>query len=43
MANLTKFELMAFDITCKNFLSCKLDAKIHLDVMDLGDTIKEGN
>ena len=43
MSNLTKLEFVAFDITRKNYLSWILDAKIHLDAMDLGDKIKEGN
>ena len=43
MVNVTKLEFIALDITCKNFLSCTLDAKTHLDAMGLGDTIKERN
>ncbi|XP_056690139.1 uncharacterized protein [Spinacia oleracea] len=43
MSNLTKLELAALDITGKNYLSWVLDAEIHLDAKDLGDTIKEGN
>ncbi|XP_048501465.1 uncharacterized protein LOC125497814 [Beta vulgaris subsp. vulgaris] len=42
MSNLTKLEF-ALDITGKNYLSWVLDAEIHLDAKDLGDTIKEGN
>ncbi|XP_021851982.2 uncharacterized protein [Spinacia oleracea] len=43
MANLAKLEFAALDITGKNYLSWVLDAEIHLDAKDLGDTIKEGN
>ncbi|XP_057248895.1 uncharacterized protein LOC125494756 [Beta vulgaris subsp. vulgaris] len=43
MSNLTKLEFAALDITGKNYLSWVLDAEIHLDAKDLGDTIKEGN
>ena len=34
---------MALDISGKNYLSWILDAEIHLDAMNLGVTIKEGN
>ena len=43
MSNLTKLEFVALDISGKNFLSWILDAEIHLDAMNLGHTIKEGN
>ncbi|KAK4359786.1 hypothetical protein RND71_022015 [Anisodus tanguticus] len=43
MANLTKLEFVALDISGKNYLSCVLDAEIHLDAMGVGDTIKEKN
>ena len=43
MSNLTKLEFMTLDITGKNYLSWILDAKIHLDAMNLGAVIKEGN
>ena len=43
MSNLTKPEFVALDILGKNYLSWILDAEIHLDVMNLGATIKEGN
>ncbi|XP_076944532.1 uncharacterized protein LOC143615242 [Bidens hawaiensis] len=43
MTNLAKLEFLALDITGKNYLSWLLDAKIHLDANNLGDTIKEGN
>lgn len=41
--NLTKLELVVFDIYGNNYLIWILDAKIHLDVMNLKDTIKERN
>ena len=43
MANLTKLEFVALDISGKNYLSWILDARIHLDAMNLGETIKENN
>ena len=43
MSNLTKLEFVALDISGKNYLSWILDAEIHLDVINLGNTIKEGN
>ena len=43
MSNLTKFEFVALDIYGKNYLSWILDVEIHLDAMNLGNTIKEGN
>ncbi|XP_022014505.1 uncharacterized protein LOC110914003 [Helianthus annuus] len=43
MSNLAKLEFMALDITGKNYLSWALDAEIHLNANNLGDTIKEGN
>ena len=43
MSNLTKLEFVALDITEKNYLSWTLDAKIHLDAMNLGAAVKEGN
>ncbi|XP_059291194.1 uncharacterized protein LOC132044703 [Lycium ferocissimum] len=43
MANLTKLEFVALDISSKNYLSWVLDVKIHLDAIGLGDTIKEKN
>nr|XP_043611702.1 uncharacterized protein LOC122583351 [Erigeron canadensis] len=43
MSNLVKLEFAALDITGKNYLSWVLDAEIHLDVNNLGDTIKEEN
>ena len=43
MTNITKLEFVAFDISGKNYLSWILDAEIHLDAMNLGNTIKERN
>jgi hypothetical protein len=43
MKNLAKLKLLALDITSKNYLSWVLDAKIYMDAMGLGDTIKDGN
>ena len=43
MSNFTKLEFVALDISGKNYLSWILDAKIHLDAMNLGAMIKEGN
>nr|XP_025887987.1 uncharacterized protein LOC112941862 [Solanum lycopersicum] len=43
MVNLTKLELTALQSSSRNYLSWVLDAEIHLDAMDLGDTIKEEN
>ena len=43
MANLTKLEFVALDITGKNYLSWILDAEIHLKANALGETIKDGN
>ncbi|KAI9391288.1 hypothetical protein POPTR_007G065150v4, partial [Populus trichocarpa] len=43
MKNLAKLKFLALDIMSKNYLSWVLDAKIHMDAMCLGDTIKDGN
>ena len=43
MSNLAKLEFVALDILCKIYFSWVLDAEIHLDAMNLGNTIKEGN
>ena len=43
MSNITKLEFVALDISGKNYLSWILDTKLHLDAMDLGATIKQGN
>ena len=41
MSNLTKFEFVVLNISSKNYLSWVLDSEIHLDAMNLGNTIKE--
>ncbi|XP_059302209.1 uncharacterized protein LOC132054173 [Lycium ferocissimum] len=41
MANLTKLEFVAHNVSSKNYLSWVLDAEIHLDAMGFGDTIKD--
>ena len=43
MSNITKLEFVALDILGKNYISWILDAEIHLDAMNLGNTIKGGN
>ena len=43
MSNIKKLEFVALDITEKNYLSWILDAQIHLDRMNLGVVIEEGN
>ena len=43
MLNLIKLEFAALDISGKNYLSWTLDAEIHLEAKNLGDTIKDGN
>ena len=43
MSNLAKLEFVVFNISDKNYLSWVLDIEIHLDAMNLGNTIKEGN
>ena len=43
MSNLTKLKFVALDISDKNYLSWILDAETHLEAMNLGDTIKDGN
>ena len=43
MSNLTKLEFVTLDISIKNYLSWIRDPEIHLDAMNLGATIKEGN
>ena len=43
MSNITKLEFMTLDISGKNYLSWILDAEIHLNAMNLGTMIKEGN
>ena len=41
MSNLAKLKFVVLDISGNNYLSCVLDAEIHLDAMNLGNTIKE--
>ena len=43
MSNLTKLEFVTLDISGNNYLSWILDAEIHLDASNLGETIKETN
>lgn len=43
MANLTKLDFVALDVTGKNYLSWILDAEMHLAAMGLGDTIVQNN
>ena len=41
MSNLAKLEFVALNISGKNYLSWVLDVEIHLDALNLGNTIKE--
>ena len=43
MSNLAKLEFVALDISGKNYLFWVLDAEIHLNAMNLKNTIKEKN
>lgn len=43
MSNLSKLEFVALDISGKNYLSWILDAEMHLNAMNLGETITEHN
>ena len=43
MSNLKKLKFVALDISGNNYLAWTLNAEIHLDAMNLGDIIKEGN
>jgi len=43
MSNLTKLEFVALDVSGNNYLSWILDAEIHLEAMNLGNTINEDN
>ncbi|XP_012856997.1 PREDICTED: uncharacterized protein LOC105976265 [Erythranthe guttata] len=43
MANITKLEFAALDISGRNYLTWILDAEIHLNAMNLENTIKDGN
>jgi hypothetical protein len=43
MSNLTQLEFATLDVFGKNYLSWILDAEIHLEAMNLGNTIKADN
>ena len=43
MANFTNLEFMALHINSSNYLSWVLDVEMHLNAMNLRNTIKEGN
>ena len=43
MSNLTKLEFVALDISRKNYLSWILNVEIHLNAVNMRNTIKEGN
>ncbi|KAI3446776.1 hypothetical protein Pfo_003441 [Paulownia fortunei] len=43
MSNLTKFEFIVLDISGNNYLAWTFDAEIHINAMNLGETIKEIN
>lgn len=43
MANIQKLEFVALDISGNNYLRWQLDAELHLQAKDLGDTIMEEN
>ncbi|XP_019246368.1 PREDICTED: uncharacterized protein LOC109226019 [Nicotiana attenuata] len=43
MSNLSKLEFVDLDISGKSYMSWVLDAEIHLDAMDLANTIKDKN
>ncbi|CAN6696923.1 unnamed protein product [Malus baccata var. baccata] len=43
MTNLAKLDFVALDITGKNYLTWVMDAKIHLEAANLGETIKKDN
>ncbi|CAN6717808.1 unnamed protein product [Malus baccata var. baccata] len=43
MANLAKLDFVALNITGKNSLTWVMDAKIHLETANLGETIKKDN
>jgi hypothetical protein len=42
-SNLTKLEFVALDISGKNYLSWILNAEIHLEAMNLEETIRDDN
>ena len=41
MTNITKLKFVALDISGKNYLSWILDAEIHLDAINLGNTASQ--
>ena len=43
MSNITKLEFVGLDISWKNYLFWIIDAEMHLNAMNIGITIKEGN
>jgi hypothetical protein len=43
MSNLIKLEVVALDISGKNYLSWILDVEIHLNAMNFKNIIKRGN
>ena len=43
MSNLAKIEFVVLNILGKNYLSWILNVEIHLDAMNLRNTIKEAN
>lgn len=43
MFNIFKLKFVALDISGKGYLSWTLGAEVHLDTMDLVDTINESN
>ena len=43
MSNIIKLEFVALEISSKNYLEWIPDAEIHLDAMNLRNTIIEGN
>lgn len=43
MSNIIKLEFVTLDILSKNYLCWILDVEIHLDAMNIGISIKEGN
>lgn len=43
MSNLTKFEFNTLNITDNNYLTWILDVEIYLNIMGLGDIIKDRN
>ena len=43
MINLSKLEFHALELNGNNYLTCVLDTEMHLDAIELDETIKEGN